>query len=249
MPAPPILWLDVTDSTNAEARKAAEAGQTDPLWFAARRQTAGRGRRGRSWSTGEGDLAATLLTFVDLSPPNAARVTFVAALAVADLLDGWAAPGLVSIKWPNDVLLDGAKCSGVLVESGPAAGGGLWLGVGIGVNLSSTPPEPLLYRAASLAQHLGPHATAAPTQDEAMAFLAEALDRWLQVWLREGPEPILAAWSARATGLHGPCVARLGSETLEGTAEGVAPDGALRLRLPDGTLRLVSAGDVFPGGG
>ena len=139
MPAAPLLLLDQIDSTNAEARRRAEAGETGPLWIAARRQTGGRGRRGRAWESNTGNLFATLLMTTPRPPAEAAQVTFVAALAVADLLDSYAPPSLVTIKWPNDVMLAGEKASGVLVESGAHPSGGLWLAVGIGVNLAHAP--------------------------------------------------------------------------------------------------------------
>ena len=90
--AAPRLILEDTDSTNAEARRMAERGETGPLWIVARRQSAGRGRRGRAWSSETGNLAATLLTVVHRPPAEAAQLTFVAALAAADLLDAYAPP-------------------------------------------------------------------------------------------------------------------------------------------------------------
>ncbi|MEY3841199.1 MAG: hypothetical protein RLZZ542_309, partial [Pseudomonadota bacterium] len=87
MPAAPILLLDQTDSTNAEARRRADAGETGPLWIVARRQSAGRGRRGRQWESQDGNLFSTLMQVTRKSPAEAAQVTFVAALAIADLLD------------------------------------------------------------------------------------------------------------------------------------------------------------------
>lgn len=137
----PLVILDEIDSTNAEARRLAEAGEAGPRWIVARRQTAGRGRRGRKWETEQGNLAATLLITTPKSAAEAAQATFVAALAVADLLDVFVSPALVSIKWPNDVLLDGVKVSGILVESGAHANGDLWLAVGIGVNLAHAPDD------------------------------------------------------------------------------------------------------------
>ena len=127
-----ILILDEVDSTNAEARRRAEAGELGPLWIVARRQTAGRGRRGRDWSSDAGNLFATLLTTTRKPPAEAAQVTFLAALAVADLLDAFARPGAVSIKWPNDVMLAGRKAAGVLL-GGPGMismnAGRFWLAV------------------------------------------------------------------------------------------------------------------------
>ncbi len=244
--AAPVLLLEQTDSTNAEARRRAEAGETGPLWITARRQTAGRGRRGRTWESDTGNLFGTLLLTTPKSPAEAAQITFIAALAVADLLDAYAPASLVTIKWPNDVMLAGEKAAGVLVESGAHPMGGLWLAVGIGVNLVSAPAG-TERPATSLVQHLRGDVTAPPSVDVAGARLAGAFAVWLERWQTLGFEPVLDAWMARTTGLEGPATARLGHETVEGRAEGVAPDGALKLRLSDGTLRLISAGDVFFG--
>lgn len=246
MPAAPILLLDQTDSTNADARRRADAGETGPLWIVARRQTEGRGRRGRQWESQDGNLFSTLLQLTRKSPAEAAQVTFVAALAIADLLDAYAPPSLVTIKWPNDVMLAGQKTSGVLVESGAHESGGLWLAVGIGVNLAHA-PQGTERPATALAHHLRGDVVAPPTVEAAAATLAGAFDVWMARWETLGFEPILDAWRARTAGLDGPAVARLGRETVEGVAEGVAPDGALKLRLADGSLRLISAGDVFFG--
>ena len=246
MPAAPILLLDQTDSTNADARRRADAGETGPLWIVARRQTEGRGRRGRSWESQDGNLFSTLLQLTRKSPAEAAQVTFVAALAITDLLDAYAPASLVTIKWPNDVMLAGRKTSGVLVESGAHDNGGLWLAVGIGVNLAHA-PEGTERPATALVHHLRGGVTAPPTVEAAAARLAEAFGIWMDRWETLGFQPILDAWRARTAGLDGPAVARLGRETVEGVAEGVAPDGALKLRLADGSLRLISAGDVFFG--
>lgn len=246
MPAAPILLLDQTDSTNADARRRADAGETGPLWIVARRQTEGRGRRGRQWESQDGNLFSTLLQLTRKSPAEAAQVTFVAALAIADLLDAYAPPSLVTIKWPNDVMLAGQKASGVLVESGAHESGGLWLAVGIGVNLAHA-PEGTERPATALFHHLRGDVTAPPTVEAAAATLAGAFAVWMDRWEMLGFQPILDAWRARTAGLDGPAVARLGRETVEGIAEGVAPDGALKLRLADGSLRLISAGDVFFG--
>ena len=246
MPSAPVLLLDQIDSTNAEARRRAEAGEVGPLWIAARHQTAGRGRRGRAWDGHTGNLFSTLLTTTRKPPAEAAQVTFIAALAVADLLDRYAPPSLVTIKWPNDVMLAGQKASGVLVESGAHGNGGLWLAVGIGVNLAEA-PEGTERPATALAHHLSADHAAAPGIETAARDLAEAFAVWTDRWETLGFQPVLDAWAARTPGLDGPAVARLGHETVEGRAEGVAADGALRLRLADGTLRLISAGDVFFG--
>ncbi|MBO9502424.1 biotin--[acetyl-CoA-carboxylase] ligase [Brevundimonas sp. A19_0] len=240
------LVLDEIDSTNAEARRLAEAGHTGPIWIAARRQNAGRGRRGRAWSDHQGNLAATYLCVTHAPPAEAAQTSFIAALAVADLLDRYVPPACVTIKWPNDVMIEGMKASGILVESGPAPAGGLWLAVGIGVNLASAPQD-VERPATAAAAHLAGGVARAPTLDEALPPLAEAFAAWTKRREALGFDVIRDAWTRRAHGLNAPAVARLGHETVEGVAEGLADDGALRLRLADGTLRLISAGDVFFG--
>src|SRR5579862_4970989 len=103
--AVPIRWFDELDSTNAEARRLAEAGESGPLWIAARRQTQGRGRRGRAWETAQGNLAATLLVSPDAPLAEAAQLSFVAAFAVRDMALGYVASERLKYKWPNDLLL------------------------------------------------------------------------------------------------------------------------------------------------
>jgi BirA family biotin operon repressor/biotin-[acetyl-CoA-carboxylase] ligase len=237
---PPIITFDEIDSTNAEARRRAEAGDAGPLWITAKRQAAGRGRRGRVWETGEGNLAATLLDVCDLPPGEAAQVSFVAALAVSDLARGSLPAERVRLKWPNDMLIDARKAAGILVESGQRGDGRLWLAVGIGVNLVHAPV--LADRATTSFVAAG----AAPiSTTEAIERLAAAFAHWSSVWRSEGFGAIANTWTERAFGLGGPCVARPGAEVIEGVAEGLDSDGALRLRLSDGALRRISAGDVF----
>jgi BirA family biotin operon repressor/biotin-[acetyl-CoA-carboxylase] ligase len=239
-----VLAFDELDSTNAEARRRAEAGETGPLWITARRQTGGRGRRGRAWETGAGNLAATLLITTAKPPLQAAQVAFVAALAVADLAAAYLDPSLVTLKWPNDVLIRGRKVAGILVESGALGADRLWLGVGVGVNLT-TPPVAAERPATTLAEHvLKPH-TARPSPDAALTELAAAFDRWFDVWDAGGFGPVAQAWTARAHSLGAACTVRLERETLEGIALGLDADGALRLRLSDGSIRRITAGDVF----
>jgi BirA family biotin operon repressor/biotin-[acetyl-CoA-carboxylase] ligase len=240
----PVVWYDEIDSTNAEARRRAEAGETGPVWLAARRQTAGRGRRGRAWETPEGNLAATLLTTTGKPPAEAAQISFVAALAVSDLASAYVPDSLVRLKWPNDPLVDGRKVSGVLIESGPRDDGRLWLACGIGVNLAHAPLQ-AERPATTLAAHLTAEHNVPPTPERALEQLARAFAVWRERWEREGFSPVRDAWTARALGLGQPCEARLGAETVQGVAEALDGDGALRLRLPSGEVRRITAGDVF----
>jgi BirA family biotin operon repressor/biotin-[acetyl-CoA-carboxylase] ligase len=239
----PILGFDEIDSTNTEARRRAEAGEPGPVWITALRQTAGRGRRGRTWETGEGNLAATLLMTTEREPRDAAQVSFVAALAVSDLASAYLPAERVKVKWPNDVLVEGRKLAGVLVESGQRREGGLWLAIGVGVNLAKAPRNAERPGTSLAAETLTPP----PAPRVALTGLAAAFADWLEVWDDKGFPAIAAAWTARAHGLGETCAARLAAETIEGVAEGLDLDGALRLRLADGGIRRITAGDVFFG--
>jgi BirA family biotin operon repressor/biotin-[acetyl-CoA-carboxylase] ligase len=238
---PQIVAYDEIDSTNAEARRRAEAGEAGPLWITALVQTAGRGRRGRAWETGSGNLAATYLVRTPKPAGEAAQVSFVAALAVADLAAAYVPASLVTLKWPNDPLIAGRKAAGILVESGPHPAGGLWLAVGCGVNLA-TPPDHPDRPATAFTEHMR---APPPKPHEALEILAERFEAWRTLWEQSGFPPIAEAWTVRAHGLGQTCTARLPAETVSGIAEGLDPDGALRLRTASGQLRRITAGDVF----
>ena len=240
MPRVPILALEKIDSTNTEARRRAEAGESGPLWITALRQTAGRGRRGRPWETGEGNLAATYLFTTARKPAEAAQISFVAALAAADLASRCVPPAKVSLKWPNDLLIAGKKAAGILAESGQGREG-LWVAVGVGVNLAKAPVSPER-PATTFAEHMS---APPPAPLDALTALAQAFDHWCGLWDGGGFGPIADAWTEKAYGIGERCVARLANETVEGIAEGLDSDGALKLRIADGSVRRITAGDVF----
>jgi BirA family biotin operon repressor/biotin-[acetyl-CoA-carboxylase] ligase len=243
VPTPPIEAYDELDSTNAEARRRAEAGEGGPVWITALVQTAGRGRRGRAWSTKSGNLAATLLFTTDKPPGEAAQVSFIAALAAAELAETCLGPGAASLKWPNDLMLHGRKAAGILVESGSRGDGTLWLAVGVGINLAHAPTD-VERPAVSVADFMsGPP----PKPRAALDVLAARFEHWRALWAAEGFAPLARAWTARAHGLGAPCEARLPNQTHRGIAEGLDVDGALRLRLDDGAILRITAGDVFFG--
>ena len=246
MSLPPIESHAVLDSTNAEARRRAEAGDFGPAWIHALEQTAGRGRRGRPWQGGGGNLAATLLTPIDQLPAEAAQVSFVAAVALCETVNALAGPTASRLRWPNDLYVAGGKAAGILLESGPRPGGGVWLAVGIGVNLASAPPRDQVERPATALADLPGFQPPSPAAF--LAPLAERFEAWQQVWSREGFAPVAEAWTRLADGLGGPCTARLPDRTLSGVAEALDGDGALRLRLDSGETVRITAGDVFFGG-
>lgn len=243
MPGAAIIgWHEELASTQDEARSLAMTGETGPRWVAARRQTAGRGRRGRSWTGLDGNLFATGIFTLDATAAQAANLSFVAALAVAETVDQWVEPSAVRLKWPNDVLIDGQKTSGILLESwsGPQ---GLSLLVGVGLNIAAA-PEDTERPATCLARHLNP-GIAVPEPGAAILLLADRFELWLKVWRAQGFAPVRAAWLQRAAGLGGGMTARLPNEEVSGRFRGLDLSGALELETGDGSLRTITAGEVF----
>ena len=235
------------DSTNEEARRLGDKGTQGPVWIVAERQTAGRGRRGRAWQSPSGNFMGTLYLTPRCGPREAGELSFVAALAVHDAVDGLLPPPLrpdLRLKWPNDLLHGRAKLAGILLESSGVAGAEVtWVAIGMGVNLA-THPEGMEYPATSLAA-MG---AGSVTPEDALSALDASFTHWLGVWRgQHGFAAIREAWLKRAEGIGAAVTVRLYSETLEGTFEGLAPDGALQLRLAGGEFRLISAGDVFFG--
>jgi BirA family biotin operon repressor/biotin-[acetyl-CoA-carboxylase] ligase len=225
---------DTLDSTNSEARRMALAGEPGPVWITAAHQNAGRGRRGRVWDSGEGNLAATLLLRPDAPAAVIGQLSFAAALAVAETAAHFAPGAAITVKWPNDVLADGKKLAGILLESEPG-----WLAIGIGVNLANF-PQGTEFPATSLAQ-LG---IAPPSSDEALTVLAARFAHWYAAWMNDGFETLRAAWLARAGGLGLPIRARLPNETRTGVFEGIDAAGALLLN-EQGQVHTIAAGEVF----
>ena len=245
---------DAIGSTNAEALRLAGEGETGPLWIAARRQTAGRGRRGSAWHSADGNLAASLLwPSAGIAAEDVATLGFVAGLALADSLDDacGVAPGSQTgaavptfrLKWPNDVLVDGAKLAGILLEAETRPGGRRAVAIGFGVNVAAA-PDGLPYPATSLAG-LGCGADAGTL----FGFLTGRFVEAARMWNRgRGFAEIRRRWLARAAGVGTPVAVRAGPETLTGVFDGIDEGGRLVILAPDGTQRTVTAGEVHFGG-
>lgn len=238
-----LLVHDSVGSTNVEGLAQARAGVRGPLWITARLQTAGRGRRNRVFVSEPGNLYATLL-LTDPSPPDrAAELSFVAALALHDAVVECASalgPRL-RFKWPNDLLCDGAKLAGILVEGESTAGRPLATVVGIGVNCAHHPPG-MAYPATDLAE-----AGALVTPQMLFRALARSLLERVRQWDRGNGFPtIRAAWLARAVGLGQRIRVSLPERELEGRFETLDGSGRLILRLANGNHEAVAAGDIFP---
>ena len=236
-----LIAHDTLPSTNAEALARARAGECGPLWITASRQTAGRGRRGNVWTSDPGNLYASLLLTAAAPAAHLPELCFVVALAVRDSVYAVAPPlaPKLKLKWPNDLLLDGAKLAGILIEA-ESAGGSTATVAGIGVNCAHH-PDNLAYPATSLAAH-----GAVVTPDELLRALSGAMVARLEQWDRgSGFAAIRAEWLAHAAGVGGNIHVRLANRELTGTFETLDRMGRLMLRLPGGVLEAITVGEIF----
>lgn len=224
------------DSTNEACRQRALAGEAAGLVIRADRQVAGRGRRGRSWSSPQGNLYTSILLRPTRPVSEAAALGFAAVTAIGDVAAALLPPGArVEHKWPNDLLVNGGKACGILLEAQPG-----FVVLGIGVNVASHPAD-TPYPATDLAA-----AGAAPIAPQAvLERLLTAFGPLHDRWERDGFASLLPAWRRRAAGLGEAIEVRLEREALVGTFLDLEPDGTLRLGLSDGTERRIAAGDVY----
>ena len=218
----PAVFLRVAfeevGSTNAEALRLAEAGASEFTYVTTRRQSAGRGRRGKSWVSPEGNLYATIVLRPDRPPAVISQLSFVAALAVGDLLDRLGVQGTIGFKWPNDVLVEGSKICGIIAHFPP-----------------DTP-----YGATSVAAEGGRADLDAATEGLAVAFL----ERY-RLWLEEGFRPVREAWLSRAIGLGREIkVTFREGDTDSGVFSALDESGALVLTR-GGASRKITAGEIF----
>lgn len=220
-----------TGSTNADLAARVRAGEalSEGFWLLADRQTGGRGRQGRAWENGAGNFMGSTLVRIGQGDPPARTLAFVAGLAVIEALRPHC-EGL-RLKWPNDVLLGGAKLAGILLEAQSDA-----VIVGVGVNLAAAP---------TIADRPAACLPRPVARDLFAEQLAECFAGQLVRWRTYGIEPLLTRWSTAAHPLgemlavHEP-----GGRRLSGRFGGLDPDGALLLRLADGSVSAIHAGDV-----
>ena len=232
--------LETIDSTNAEALRRARAGEHGPVWIVSQRQSAGRGRRGRTWASPTGNLYATLL-LVDPAPAAAApQLGFVTGLALFDAVT-LAASGIASrlaLKWPNDLLHSGRKIAGILIEG---EGIPLAAAVGIGVNCRSHPAD-VEYPATNFGA-IGADVEPLVLLDHLAVVMARRIDEWQR---GDGFATIRRAWLDRAAGLGEFLRVRLTDRETIGKFENIDDGGKLLLRHGDGSLEAVASGEVFP---
>jgi BirA family transcriptional regulator, biotin operon repressor / biotin---[acetyl-CoA-carboxylase] ligase len=233
--------VESTGSTNADLAARLRSGErlAEAHWLRADRQSGGRGRRGRDWDSPPGNLYCS--TIVRLGPADrpAHALSFVTALAVDDLLNHQlrtVSHGVPRLKWPNDVLVNGAKICGILLEQI-----GDCVIVGIGINVTHAPQLP--DRATTSIHAL--NGVNANTPQQILEYLAPLFAARVAQWRTAGLGAILSAWEARAHPRGTPIVvAGEAEEPITGSFAGLDPSGALRLRLDDGSERAIHAADV-----
>ncbi len=242
-----LVELDKVDSTNAEALRRASSGERGPLWIMAHRQTAGRGRSGRRWQSGDGNLMATLLFAPECQPSALHQLSLLTGVAVHDALTVYApietsAPRRLRLKWPNDILLDTSKLGGILVESTSFAGT-IVAAIGIGINIAAAPA--LADRAVARLNDIAPEA---PSARDILAALDAQLRQWLATWhAGRDFEAIRAAWLERAGPIGEPITIHAGKSLVSGLFAGLATDGALLVQHHNGDVESFTTGDVSLG--
>jgi BirA family biotin operon repressor/biotin-[acetyl-CoA-carboxylase] ligase len=213
----------------------ARDGAPEGTWLRADSQQGGRGRHGRAWVSPPGNLYASTLVRLRPGDPAAHTLAMVAALALDQVMQAYVPAERLTIKWPNDLLVDGAKISGILLD-----GLGDAVVVGIGANLAHH-PEVVDRVATSVAAY-----TTAPDPTHFLSDLAASFAHWLARWRGEGLGAVLRRWLARAHPVGTALTIRPpGEPPVEGLFDGLDDDGALRLRLAGGEMRTMHAGDVF----
>ncbi|MEN9931896.1 MAG: hypothetical protein RIS17_469 [Pseudomonadota bacterium] len=233
-----IETIPVTGSTNADLAARLRGGERigEGQWLVAERQTQGRGRQGRDWFEGAGNFMGSTIVRLQPGDPVLTGLPFLAGLAVYEAVAGMLAqPQLLQLKWPNDLMLSGAKLAGILLERVEDA-----VIVGIGVNLAQAPQLP--GRKTAALSNLGP----APEAGAFALRLADSFAEELRHWREYGMQALLTRWLAAAHPDGTPLtVHEQGAAMISGTFAGLEESGALRLRLADGATRVIHAGDVF----
>ncbi|MDG2404869.1 MAG: biotin--[acetyl-CoA-carboxylase] ligase [Paracoccaceae bacterium] len=236
--------LDAVDSTNAEAARIA-AGLAGPEWILGLCQTEGRGRRGRAWLDPTGNFAASLVIFPEQTLDLIALRSFVAALALFDAFV--AVTGRTdnfALKWPNDVLLNGGKVAGVLLETISLKSGGCALVIGVGVNLVKVPDTIALEKQAMAPVSLFRETGMVVSPEDFLGGLAEAYARYEAQFSRFGFAPIRRAWLASAARLGEQITARTGSQEITGRFDTIDETGHLILTTAEGR-QAIAAADIF----
>ncbi|ADO43362.1 biotin--[acetyl-CoA-carboxylase] ligase [Ketogulonicigenium vulgare] len=234
------IIFDSIDSTMLEARRQLALGLTRPLWILAHDQTAGHGRRGRAWTHPAGNFAGTVVFRPGGTPHSAGLRSFLMSNALRTALSAFVDPARLGLKWPNDVLLDGGKIAGILLESSAQGAAVDWLAIGVGVNLAMAPDSD---GAAFAPVALGAHP---PHPEVFLTHLARAFAAQEAIFATDGFAPIRNEWLKHAVMRGKTITARLPNVTYEGRFDGIDDDGNLMLTCADGP-RTIAAAEVHFG--
>lgn len=238
----PKDWLliakDTVGSTNEEAKRLAMHKAPEGVVVWAKEQTAGHGRRSRNWHSSRGNLFCSIILKPEKPLAEACQISFVATVALVEALDKLCKLK-ACCKWPNDVLVNGKKLSGLLLEVSGEEQSDIILG--LGVNVATSPDKEVLYPATSLKKE----GADVSVETVLEAFLL-SFNNWYEIWKKEGFASVGKAWLSNAKGIGGKITVRLPAATLQGTFKGLDNNGALLLDI-DGKTKKITAGDVFLG--
>ncbi len=237
-----IVFFVETDSTNTRAKALAASGAPEGTLVIAEHQTAGRGRKGRTWFSPSGrGMYLSVILRPRISPVQAPRITLIAGIAAAEMLiDNF--PGLdVHIKWPNDILVGGKKVAGILTEisSDMDEVGFVVSGMGLNVNARSFPRD-IKAIATSIALETGKPSARAPL---VRGFL-EAYEQWYDAFLTNGADPVLKRWKSLSRTLGSRVLVDGTGGRITGIAKDIDQDGSLLVEDDQGTVVPIFSGDV-----
>lgn len=242
-----LLSYEELDSTNDEARRIAEGGGSHGAVIWAKKQSAGRGRMGRFWTSAEGNLFCSLLLAPNCDAARASQLVFVSAVAVIETLAPIINSGELACKWPNDILLDGRKIGGILLESFETADMNpgankmkRWVVAGVGINIDSCPENTEI--PATYLKEAGVEIISAKIV--LSRFIHHFITTY-DLWAKRGFAPIRRKWLEYAFRMGEPIQVRLPKETHTGIFEGIDTEGKLMLKPQKGKRMSISAGDVF----
>jgi len=236
----PVVWASEVGSTNDLIAMRARAGAAEGLVIGADFQTKGRGRRGRTWTAAAGD--AVLFSVLLRPSPTGRDVGILPIAAAVGVAEGLAALDVpVGLVWPNDLSVGGKKLGGILCELASAGQELTWAVVGVGINVRTSPAlAGGRWQPTSICEVVG----ASVPREAVLVAALRGLGEWLGRWYAEGDLPIIQAFGRRDA-LAGRAVrVAVGDDTLDGVADGLNADGALRVRTPTGTVLAVNSGEV-----
>lgn len=237
-----IQWsievFDSLGSTQDLAIARAEEGAPEGCVIQSMIQTGGRGRHGNQWVSPLGNLYMSFVLRPMCSPDLAGQISFVIALALSAAMEPYVGEHKKTLKWPNDILIDGKKCAGILLETGLSEQGVVEkLIIGMGVNIHSAPEDRIGLQAVAGDKRLAVHRF----RDELLVHIAD----YYEGWKSAGFEPVRRDWLKQAHGLNHKISARLPDRTEKGIFRDLGQDGALMMEVDKGNLITIRAGEVF----